>query len=383
MNPKDPEINVNLEQQFQEQINATTSALNIGQPESDIVANPLSFGQNASNNGNKILEWNNTTFNVGQALSLQNRSPLFNSEELVNQWQYNFQTVLGPSNPAFVDAETIPGYNLEYNSNNVLCNVTASGDVHPVCADKFHEQNRVIEAATNMTVAQLQTANYSQQQTPHYLKGRGSATTTSSTWGIGGGSEADSKNVEIIIKEEGVRQNVLDWAYKEIGSTAYGQQASLGNVPSGLFKCNIFVGNAYTKGGGIDNFPTTVSPVGHEYPVSVDYYERNWPGKQMGSFVQVASPLPGDIVLFQRHVPNDEQGGPVMIVGYPKPNGEPQFIGAGEFKVELRPCRLCVRSIGLTLNRFIGDMWVMALNMFILRLSGWQNIRHENDIYSI
>jgi len=78
-----------------------------------------------------------------------------------DQWQYNFQTILGPTNLAFINAElsdqdVADGYTLEYNPNGVLWRVNAAGIPHPDDLDNYGEQLRVIESATNRTLTDLQ-----------------------------------------------------------------------------------------------------------------------------------------------------------------------------------------------------------------------------------
>ncbi len=76
------------------------------------------------------------------------------------KWQYNFQTILGPANPAFIDA-TMNGqdiaynYTLDYNPNGVLWRVNASGIPHPDDFDRYYEQQRIIESTTNRTIAEM------------------------------------------------------------------------------------------------------------------------------------------------------------------------------------------------------------------------------------
>ena len=76
-------------------------------------------------------------------------------------WQYNFQIILGPTNPAFIDAtlneqDIKYNYSLEYNPNDVLWRVSAAGIPHPDDLDQYFEQQRVIESATNRTITEMQ-----------------------------------------------------------------------------------------------------------------------------------------------------------------------------------------------------------------------------------
>ena len=74
-------------------------------------------------------------------------------EPVANRWQENFQYILEPTNPAFVDAtlsykDIARGYRLEYNPNGILWRVSAARIPHPDDYDNFIEQNRVIESTT-------------------------------------------------------------------------------------------------------------------------------------------------------------------------------------------------------------------------------------------
>jgi hypothetical protein len=75
----------------------------------------------------------------------------------VKNFYYNVETISGPTNTAFVDAECSDedsklGYTLEPNENNVLWRVNSAGIPHPDDLDKFFEQKRVIQLAFNKTV---------------------------------------------------------------------------------------------------------------------------------------------------------------------------------------------------------------------------------------
>ena len=81
----------------------------------------------------------------------------FYGETVANRWKENFQYILGPTNPAFVDAtlsdrDIAWGYCLEYNPNGILWRVSVAGIPHPDDYDNFLEQNRIIEEATNRTL---------------------------------------------------------------------------------------------------------------------------------------------------------------------------------------------------------------------------------------
>ena len=84
----------------------------------------------------------------------------FYGETVANRWKENFQYILGPTNPAFVDAilsdrDIARGYCLEYNPNGILWRVSAAGIPHPDDYDNFIEQNRVIEDTNNRTTEEF------------------------------------------------------------------------------------------------------------------------------------------------------------------------------------------------------------------------------------
>lgn len=88
-------------------------------------------------------------------------------EAVINKWKENFQYILGPTNPTFVDAtlsdqDIALGYCLEYNENGILWRINTIGIPHPDDYDNFLEQNRVIEEATNRTMEDVNHIDTSQ-----------------------------------------------------------------------------------------------------------------------------------------------------------------------------------------------------------------------------
>ncbi|SHJ02920.1 hypothetical protein SAMN02745170_01557 [Propionispora hippei DSM 15287] len=84
--------------------------------------------------------------------------------DLAKEWQYNFQAIPGPSNPAFIDASLNEqdieyDYRLEYNPNGVLWRVNAAGMPHLYDLDQYYEQERVIESAIKQTITEMQPVN--------------------------------------------------------------------------------------------------------------------------------------------------------------------------------------------------------------------------------
>lgn len=80
-----------------------------------------------------------------------------------DQWRYNFEILLGPFSTVFNDAtltyqDIAWGYRLEYNPNGILWRVNAAGIPHPDDYYSYLEQNRIIEEATNKTIAEEQTS---------------------------------------------------------------------------------------------------------------------------------------------------------------------------------------------------------------------------------
>ena len=107
-------------------------------------------------------------FNIYNAL-MQNNTYQYTlyGEAIINRWKENFQYILGPTNPAFIDAtlshkDIAWGYRLEYNPNGILWRVSAAGIPHPDDYDNFLEQNRVIEETHNRTMEDVKHIDTSQ-----------------------------------------------------------------------------------------------------------------------------------------------------------------------------------------------------------------------------
>lgn len=116
-------------------------------------------------NSSEAITTNTVSTTLGNEPILAAASPNslvdFTSATLAQKWQYNFQTILGPSNPAFIDAtlnsqDIDYNFRLGYNPNGVLWRVNAAGIPHPYDYQNFLEQNRVINTATNQTITEMQ-----------------------------------------------------------------------------------------------------------------------------------------------------------------------------------------------------------------------------------
>ncbi|MDR3562612.1 MAG: hypothetical protein P4N59_14420 [Negativicutes bacterium] len=123
-------------------------------------ASPLVEWKFTNPAANGLLTSPNTVKNANQITGLNYSS----YPELVQTynatWQRNFQYILGPANPIFVDAklsyqDIAWGYRLEPNPNGVLWRVSAAGIPHPDDYNNFIEQNRVIETTNNRTNAEI------------------------------------------------------------------------------------------------------------------------------------------------------------------------------------------------------------------------------------
>ncbi len=110
------------------------------------------------------FEWNIGTGLTGQAVLATNS--LFNTNFYsayavkFDEWQSNFNYMLGPCNPAFVDAtlsyqDMADGLHLETNPNGVLWRVNSAGIPTYQDLNNYFEQNRVIEATDNHTVEEI------------------------------------------------------------------------------------------------------------------------------------------------------------------------------------------------------------------------------------
>lgn len=93
--------------------------------------------------------------NISAAISSKGGLNALTSAAFEQRWQYNFQTILGPTNPAFIHSGPIDGHTSENNPNGVLWNVNAAGTPTIEDFNKYVEQQRVIESATNQTITEL------------------------------------------------------------------------------------------------------------------------------------------------------------------------------------------------------------------------------------
>ncbi len=96
-------------------------------------------------------------YNTIRSNSLSAHTEMF--QEYAARWQYNFEIILGPANPAFVDAtlnwdDMVRNLHLEYNENGVSTKVDSASRPTYEEALRTAEQNRVIEAATDKTLAE-------------------------------------------------------------------------------------------------------------------------------------------------------------------------------------------------------------------------------------
>ncbi|MBP2639335.1 MAG: hypothetical protein H6Q66_286 [Firmicutes bacterium] len=148
-----------------------------------------------------LLVWSNTVASrqtiATNSLLNTNFYPEYAAKTYIDRWNENFYCILGPCNPAFVDAELSDqdianGLYLEYNPNGILWRVNAAGVPHFDDFDHFLEQNRVIESTTNRTIEEVQDSN-------------------NSAVGIGGGSEAETEYAkQVILSKESVNSSYQD-----------------------------------------------------------------------------------------------------------------------------------------------------------------------------
>jgi hypothetical protein len=107
---------------------------------------------------NTVVSWQTTATN---SLLNTNFYPEYSVKPFLDAWHENFNYILGPTNPAFIDAELsyqdiANGYVLEYNSNGILWRVNAAGVPHPDDLENYQEQLRVIESATDCMIKDFQ-----------------------------------------------------------------------------------------------------------------------------------------------------------------------------------------------------------------------------------
>ena len=91
------------------------------------------------------------------------------------------------------------------------------------------------------------------------------------------------------------------WASKMIGPKIYNHDQSIGGrgLPvwrSGMYRCNLFVADAYNYGNGREIIPTGL--IGSHPPSAFDWYN----GNVTVGFVSTTNARPGDIVAVQGHV---------------------------------------------------------------------------------
>lgn len=156
------QLGIHFDQSFQDQANAAAARLNAlqnfkdAQTQKEAAVNPSSEAAAGGSPG-AYKAINNAIMNSDQKYK-------FHSDLIKvyhNKWQENFQYILGPANPAFIDAtlsyqDIAYGYTLEYNSNGILWRVSAAGIPHPDDYNNFIEQQRVIESTTERTSVDIQ-----------------------------------------------------------------------------------------------------------------------------------------------------------------------------------------------------------------------------------
>jgi|GEM_PF-5232733 len=128
------------------------------------------------------------------------------SQEFSRKWRFNFETILGPANPAFIDVtlsdqDITDGFKLEYNPNGILWRVNAAGIPHPDDYDRFIEQNRVIENTTHHTVAEVQSISLSGAEISSSSASEVNDIKTTLPYGI------NKNNESIILHEEKIDGN--------------------------------------------------------------------------------------------------------------------------------------------------------------------------------
>lgn len=236
------------------------------------------------------------------------------AKSFVDSVQYNLEINLGPTNIASVPSvldewEFDNSYYLapdEFGIDRKFKN----GIMVPEDSDKVSELHIAFENAFHDALSEVQGCNNSPLP------------------GTGGGNEADSEKIRQVILKN-TRNKVADWALSLVGSTSYAQTVALRNYLVGSDKCNVFVGDSFIIGAGVDNYPHTITLRGNEYPVPVDWFLK-WPDERMGAFIKVESPMPGDIAVFPITHNDGYEGGHLMVV-VPAKRADKQFVGGQSF----------------------------------------------------
>jgi hypothetical protein len=124
--------------------------------------NDLAYLRNTQGEAGVQAETQNQDLNA----SLADAKPMGEYTDFVENFgeklQYNIQSILGPANPAAVDAELSESekdiYSLEYDEYDVLRRVDSQGRVHPEDSDKLLELDNAYNKAFADTTAELTSA---------------------------------------------------------------------------------------------------------------------------------------------------------------------------------------------------------------------------------
>jgi LysM repeat protein len=132
------------------------------------------------------------------------------------------------------------------------------------------------------------------------------------------------------------RIRAFQWATQQIGSEDYAMESKHDNYGKNTWKCTAFIGDAYTKGSGINDYPGKKIWRGwgpFRYATTSDFLNTN----SLGPFSITGDAKIGDLAIFPP--PWGYTLGHAMIKGL----GD-KFIGAGEISVNLRDSSYMNRS---------------------------------------
>ncbi|MFW5804553.1 MAG: hypothetical protein ACOCWG_04925 [bacterium] len=105
------------------------------------------------------------------------------------------------------------------------------------------------------------------------------------------------------------------WAKEKLdnGSKEYTRDSKIDNYEQGYNKCNKFVGDAYTKGANVTEYPTFNWKGREMYSTTSQFISNSIKRINNGSLEQVFDSRPGDIAIFRNR--NHPESGHAAIVG--------------------------------------------------------------------
>lgn len=237
----------------------------------------------------------------------------------IDKWQYNFNNVLGPLNPAFANAtlswrDIAYGLHLEYNPNGILWRVNAAGI--PIYEDmqNYFEQNRVIQTATERTNTEVGIRSPEANQA---VDPSNEVVLAANTQNVGQAIPQVSANSSTQIVPDGVRNN--DQIARDLGIagiTNSGKLATSGDFGERIIQvARQQLGIPYDLGG--DGISTTdcgkytldtYRKIGIDLDTRLADEQYDYCKNKGSVFTDFSQAQPGDLVFFQNTYGNWEPG---------------------------------------------------------------------------